>query len=167
MEAEKRNTESLLKEVRKGGKGRAAPGTADKDQPVLRLLAERADLIGLPVRNAAECQVSAQEAAAIRKLSVELCTSGKGFVLSQEPSISTRVKEQRFAAIAGVLETKGPHWRDDVRTRGLVQILQTEPESVRVKLAKTLSETKTKSAATALAQRAVFDLSLDVRDAAV
>jgi hypothetical protein len=100
-------------------------------------------------------------------LSVELCTSGKGFVLSQEPSISTRVKEQRFAAIAGVLETKGPHWRDDVRTRGLVQILQTEPESVRVKLAKTLSETKTKSAATALAQRAVFDLSLDVRDAAV
>jgi hypothetical protein len=155
----------LMKEAPKPAKANAGPEV--KNPLILELLATRADLKGLPVRNAAECQVTAQEASAMEKVSSAIGTGGKLYLFSQEGSSSYEVTAQLRACLVSILEQDGKALQDDASVRMLGQILQTWDVPVRLILVKALAQTKGKAASAALVQRAVFDLSPKVRESAV
>jgi HEAT repeat protein len=167
LDTEKGTTDNLLKQMRKGGNGKADNDTTAKDPPILRLIAERPDLKGLPVRNTAACQLNSQEAHAMGIVSSTIGTGSKLYLCSLDGSVSYTVTVQLRACLVGILEQEGKAWRDDVSVRTLAQILQTGDLPVRLTLLKTLSQTMGEAAGTALAQRAVFDFSPEVRQAAV
>jgi hypothetical protein len=76
---------------------------------------------------------------------------------------------RRSVALASGLDRESARgeWRDDSAVRILVQMLQAEEVPVRLQMVKMLSAIKGDRAGAALAQRAVFDLSPQVREAAV
>jgi hypothetical protein len=137
-----------------------------KSEPILDLLALRDDLKGLPLRNRTDCQVAAKEAAAMQKVSREL----RREVLRSRDETSPgsyRVTLRGDSPLVVFLEKKAEAWRDQVSARMLSQMIQAENLDVRLQLVKMLSAIKGQAAGTALAQRAVFDLSPEVREAAV
>jgi hypothetical protein len=149
IETEKGTTEKLL---------------ASKTQPMLEMLAQRADLKGLPVRKESECQLGMKEAVLMGDLSSEVRS------LDRTSRSSGNVQDfHRDAALMGYLEkrTKRGAERDATTMRTFVQMLQVEKVAIRLELIKMLSAVKGDKASVALAQRAVFDLSAEVREAAV
>jgi hypothetical protein len=139
-----------------------------KAQPALELFAARADLRGLPVRNAPECQADVKEARAVDKLSRVV----RGFSISQDKrrnsEFTTSYALSRDVALTHFLaRPNGKNWGDNMEVRTLVQMLQTEDDSVRRMLVGSISATKGPSTTAILAQRAIFDLSPSIREAAV
>jgi hypothetical protein len=179
IETEKGTAAKLLEEAKKapppeGGKAatpedKNAPHPLSKTQPVLELFAKRDDLKGLPVRNGTECQAGAKEAGAMQELSREMrgASAKLGRFRNSESSPSEALR--RDAELVRVLDSlRGRAARDEGATaRILVQMLQAEGVGVRLQLVKMLSALKGDKASAALAQRAVFDLSEEVREAAV
>jgi outer membrane biosynthesis protein TonB len=176
VEAEKETTKKLLSEAKDAPTERAeAVGAASKDDPkpkgpaILDLVAQRADLKGLPIRNLNECQASEKEAKIMQELSRE----------ARKATDSLRCKTDSDNSSHGALEcdkqvaeyvrkkTTSTDWGEDVGVRALVQMFMAEGSAVRIQVIKTLAGTKGKAAGTALAQCAVFDLNADVRKAAI
>jgi hypothetical protein len=160
VEAEKGASAKLLEEGRKLGSQREgekrdqaskAPLAVARMQPLLDLIARRDDLKGLPLRDGPSCQVDRKEAEAMQSLPRELHLA----IARQDESDASEVR------------LKDKAWRDDVGIRMLVQLLQAEDFHTRRQLIRLLAEKKGKSASVALAQRAVFDLCPENRQAAV
>lgn len=133
---------------------------------LLALLNKRDDLRGFPLRKDNQCTLSTAEAAALCRISARL----------------QRAKEQDDAAFAAADKFYHPYpvsrplhsaiehlqgGQLDSAIPGLVQILQVENQKIRLKLVEALARSKQAAATSALAQRALFDLSQDVRALAV
>jgi hypothetical protein len=170
IDAEKGTTAKLLADAKKN------PPKADAQQPatppVLELVAQRADLKGLPVRKAAECAAPAKEARAIQRMSSEtrlLTARLPGPQIGPQSSDSRSESFKRDRCLADYVETtaKGAEWREPEGVRLLVQMFQADNYPVRMQLVKSLAANKAKGATAALARRAVFDLDGEVREAAV
>jgi hypothetical protein len=167
VEREKGTTANLLKEDARAHKD--TPGQQSRPAPILELIAQRADLKGLPVRNDSDCKASAKEAGMMQEVSrivrtaVLLKSRGQGVDRSQGEVL------QRDAEVVNYLDKRLSRslWREDVGMRLLVQMLQSESIPMRLQLVKMLAASPKKSTSAALVQRAVFDLSPEVREAAV
>jgi hypothetical protein len=141
-----------------------------KSAPILEMIVQRADLKGLPVRHVAECQIKKVDAVAIEALSRqlrELGPSSRARIRSSEARPNDDIYRQ--TELVNVLKSTGSRktWSGDRNVRTLVQMLQIESAPVRFNLVQMMAATKGKVAGAALAQSAVFDLSPDVREAAV
>jgi hypothetical protein len=118
----------------------------DAEGATLPLLEERDDLKGLPLRKGAACKLNARAARRLEEGSIALrgMLGGSPFLLWQALADSDR-------------------WRTPESIPALLQMLMAEHESVRKVLVRQLAAINGREAAEALAQRALFDLDLDVR----
>jgi hypothetical protein len=177
IETEKGTRKNLLQGVKSatGSKDQAVAAKDDsskqqaKTAPILELIAQRDDLKGLPVRNVAECQADPKEAKVMGALSLKIRDTTGKVSRKRDLGSSPGAMAERDVELVKILdkELKGEEGRSDVGVRILVQMLQAETDGVRHHLVKMLAATKGKAASVALAQRAVFELNIDVREAAV
>jgi hypothetical protein len=115
----------------------------------LEVFSLRADLAGLPFRKGADCELGSAPAAKLQNLSERLRT------YLTEPQLP--VDEIR-------MRLNGRGDAEDVPA--LVQVLQAQDAPMRMLLVELLRRIEHRSASHALAQRAVFDLDAQVREAA-
>jgi hypothetical protein len=145
----------------KGNDKAAAALVAELEQCQRDMLAKRLDLAGLPFRMGGDCQSSreAEENLAcystrIRKWSRSLDSRIRSMALSPSGShADLRLREERDLKTAKAVPA-------------LEQMLQTHSASVRVGMTGLLADTEGPQATAALARRALFDLSIDVREEA-
>jgi HEAT repeat protein len=134
-------------------------------QPTV-LLHLRPDLARLPVRSGSACQISPRAAATLTVLSRKLRAYAEKAVPKDDeyhrpdPALLLQIlREERRG--------KRPEWLRPAAIPVLLQLLMSEPQPLRLMLVELLAEIEGKQASMALAQRAVFDLSPEVREAAV
>src|SRR5262249_26432000 len=130
------------------------------------LLHQRPDLGGLPVRNGRACRISEAAAANLQRLAQKL----HAYLASVAPA-DFRGKRLHPAlppeALRKEKRGKRPEWLRVEALPPLRQLLRHEDEPLRLPLVELLAEIHEPPASVALAQRAVFDLSPEVRAAAV
>jgi hypothetical protein len=166
IEAEKGTSAKLWKELKKET---AHAGKKIPPPPVVALIGRRADLKGLPVRDLADCQVSDKEARVMQELSRKAPRNALRLDRGNQAGPSYGDELQQDLALADGLEkvlSRCPS-RETVGVRLMAQVVQAEGQPLRQRLIKVLAETKGKVASTALAQRALFDPSPEIREAAI
>jgi hypothetical protein len=179
IETDKGTTEQLLDKPKKepppqGGEGRLieekqAPKGQAKTAPVIELVAQRADLKGLPIRNLKDCQASAEDAKKMDALSRPARRSINRIRASRRGDYEPAEAIDRELKTADYIreKMKGEEWADDAGVRMLVQMFQADGYRIRLQVAKNLAAMKGKSAGAALARTAAFDLDPEIREAAV
>lgn len=173
IEKEKGTTKNLLTRKDTGATTKSpSPSPAVVNhEAFLSQIAQRTDLKGLPFHDADKCQASADQAKAMQKLSMD----GRRFArLNRERTTGASESSQssshfRELQLTEYLDTKltGGEWTEEAGLRLLVQMFQIEGPAVRMQIIKRLAESKAGNVGTTLAQRAVFDLSPVVREAAI
>jgi hypothetical protein len=141
-------------------------GSPNGPHRVPELLVRDDSLTGLPVRMGLDCHLSTEAAENLqvlsRKLRVYLSESVPKDRIDTPPDAA--VLRQRM--LTGADGARGD-WQRAEAVPALVQVLQAEDKSLRLLLVELLSGMKVREASAALAQRAIFDLSYEVREAAV
>jgi hypothetical protein len=129
------------------------------------LLAQRPDLGELPVRSGKACHISDKAAAELQLLSQKLHAHLDRFAPKDLAGKRITTEVLRMALNA---EQRGkqPEWLRAEAIPTLTQLLMHEEASVRLLLVELLAEIPQPAASVALAQRAVFDLAPEVREAA-
>jgi hypothetical protein len=135
-------------------------------QLILDLLAQRSDLAGLPVRKGADCLAEAKTAKKMQEVSRDLRRFLFKLSPRQERDLSYSEVMARDDKLASLVSSQKGWFREETVST-LVQMLQAEGQPVRLQLIKSLSSVKGKKASVALAERALFDLSGEVREEAV
>jgi hypothetical protein len=141
----------------------SAEGPVPPTHPLLILLPKRPDLVGLPVRGVADCQRDARAAARMGKISATV----RRFQTERESADDQDEPGRPKKTSCDRLDIVAPQWvsEDDIPT--LVQIFQADEVKVRLGLVRLLARSQARAATEALAGRALFDLSPEVREAAV
>lgn len=136
-------------------------------ESLLTSIADRDDLRGLPFRKDSECRLDQEAAERMAKMSPDVRSYQTRRSSTRDSALSGYYEEQRRVRnlVRCLVDQKS--WHDEGSIPALVQMLQTEEGSVREQLARTLSGIKGKRASIALAQRALYDLSPEVRFAAL
>ncbi len=182
IEKEKGTTKRLLTEKKSPAKKEdgtnklvvgaktTSPSPVDH-KPFLEHIARRDDLKGLPFRDVEKCQAPADESKSMQKLSTE-GRRGALVTRSSTKKLAEGSQSEVFALelqMADYVDKKltGSEWSEEAGLRLLVQMFQIERPAVRMQIIKKLAASKAKNAGAALAQRAIFDLSHDVREAAI
>ncbi len=164
----------------KSRKGSARAGEEEAPDSISELIARRPDLHGLPVRGKAECTASAGAAKQLQEISLLLrrfqsrlpsrTIADRDDPPSLEPrptnhydAVSTADRNKQFVAFL----SRQQSWLKDDNATVLAQMLEVEDVPVRLQLTKMLTAIHGSKAGGALARQALFDLSADVRDAAV
>jgi hypothetical protein len=130
------------------------------------LLAQRSDLSGLPMRMGLECQLGKESAEYLQVLSRKL----RIYLSASVPHDGIDTRPDATVLRRALLE--GPDagrrdWEQVEAVPTLTQLLQAEDKPLRLLLVELLSRIKGRAATQALVQRALFDLSEEVREAAV
>jgi hypothetical protein len=145
---------------------------------------KRPELTSFPWRTGPDCQLGKESAERLHVLSINLRTclraSAPSGDIRPDPD---RLRGQLLGAVApggsgispgggfippgGAVQTKPSEWRQPGAIPTLVQLLQSENTPIRLFLVEMLSHIEGKEAGVALAQRALFDLSPQVREKAV
>ena len=171
IEKEKGTTKNLLPKKDTGNKLTTRSPSLVNHEPFLAQVVQRADLKGLPFLDVEKCQAPEDQAKVIQNLSTDGRRSAR-----ITRSRTTRASESsqseghiRETEVATYLDQKltGSEWSEEAGLRLLVQMFQIEREMVRMQVIKKLAASKAKNAGALLAQRAVFDLSPQVREAAI
>jgi len=157
--------------------------TAASSKAVPDLVVQRSDLVGLPLRQASVCRLDENTAKKRQSLSVALrgllsklaaqtARVGKeGAVVYFEQELlygrttPSSTLESQQANRAGALEPGA--WLQKEAISSIVQVLQGEDKLVRGLLIRILSRIDDPAATASLAQRALFDLSEEVREEAI
>jgi hypothetical protein len=163
----------------------ARRGKMQLTHPVFEPLAKRADLHGLPVAMGPDCQLGKESAQNLQYLArslrfhVSLCLAAGSDTRVEADKLRQRLIEGRLDAVGGGAQMpsapsggilgvpSASTWRHEDAVPTLVQMLQTEDRPVRLVLVELLAAIRGRAASSALAQRALFDLSAEVREAAV
>jgi hypothetical protein len=136
------------------------------DHPVLEPLTQRTDLHGLPVRLGSECQLGKEAADQLQVLSRKL----RQYVTQALPgdSIDNRpdARKLRSSLLPGRADERN-EWLEAEAVPTLVQMLQAERKALRLLLIELLAANPRRAATIALAQRALFDTSDEVREEAL
>jgi hypothetical protein len=162
---------------------KAAAGKAAKTSTVLELLPGRDDLRGLPVRQVAAVELDKTAAdrfevfsLCLRRILAELEEQKKtigsyGVAIYLEQAFwndQEAFRPRRSGTRENPSLTIAPkEWQEGVAVSILVQTLQAQETPSRRSLVRVLSRLKSPAASVALAQRAIFDLSEEVREEAV
>jgi hypothetical protein len=169
-----------------GAKG-AAPKPTEPKHALLEEAVKQADLKGLPLREAKDCQKKKESAlvmqavsryfrridgASARRMRQDVSRSQAimedgELVRTLDKDLLKRIRETSKEARALAKETK---WDGKISSEELaviVQMLQVKGPTVRMQVLKMLDDCKEAPASILLAQRALFDLESDVREAAV
>jgi hypothetical protein len=126
----------------------------------------RPDLASLPFRSGSACQIADRAAVTLATLSrklhsyVDLATPKDALGQRIDPGLLRQILQNERHG-------KRPEWQRAEAIPTLRQILMHEDESLRYLLVELLSAIDGKRASTVLAERAVFDLSPTVREAAI
>ncbi len=132
----------------------AARSDAEQHWQRTRLLHERLDLAGLPLRMGAECRLSKEAARDLDRFAERLRACGWHAGLLRNQLLQDD-------------HPPGQEWLKPKAVPTLTQMLQAEGKLVRLLLIEVLGRIPGQASSKALAQRAVFDLSPEVRAAAV
>jgi hypothetical protein len=139
---------------------------ATEAHPTLTLLTKRPDLADLPLRRESECVLDKEAAQDLGAFSREIrALMGKVEKDKGDLAESLRDHLRRWRGVQRVNYRK-----DRLQTRvipALMQMLTTESTAVRLVLVENLAETQHATASEALARLALFDLSEEVRSAAI
>jgi hypothetical protein len=127
--------------------------------PVFEPLLKRDDLQGLPVAMGDHCRLGEGSARTLGVRSREL--RGHLSASARDEALDASLLRQRL------LDGGEGQWRREESVPALVQMLQAEEQPVRLLLVELLAGTQGRRASVALAGRALFDLSPEVREAAV
>jgi hypothetical protein len=146
--------------------GLAASRIGGAAHPTLTVLAKRSDLAGLPLRGEAECTLDKEAAQDLRTFSREI-RALMGNVQKEKGDLAESLRDhlRRWRAVQRVNYRK-----DRLQTRvipTLMQMLTAESTAVRLVLVENLAETEDAKASAALARLALFDVSEEVRTAAL
>src|SRR5262245_52390481 len=152
----------------------ARKNKSNDPHPMPTVLLRRSDLIGLPMRMGEDCHLGKESAEALQTLSRTLRTylgeasqaaqqrgvaAARGGAVNTTPDVATLKTK-----IVGDLERK---WLVPEAVPTLEQILQAEDKPLRLYMIQLLAQIKGPAASQTLANRAVFDVSDEVREAAV
>lgn len=174
LESVKGTRDKLLSKAReaepaKGLRGRrttveikCTPVDSKSPSSILTLRAERADLKGLPMIGAADCQAPEETAKKRQAISQEL----RGVLATSSRNLSITGPHGRPFELDPYLAKKDDWFQDDGLST-VVQMTQAEAPAVRSTLVKRLAATASKKASTNLARLALFDFSPEVRVQAV
>jgi hypothetical protein len=165
-----KDTSAKLRSQAKAAHDKAASKSGPSGEPLAEVVARRSDLKGLPVRMGAECQAPEATAKSMQRLSREL--RGVQARKPSSPPLGGSHSGSHSLELVGDNNLLNYLKRDksslgprEVST--LVQMLQIAGQEVRLQLVQFLSQIKGPEASAALAQRALFDLAPEVREAAV
>jgi hypothetical protein len=128
-------------------------------EPLLDTLLKRPDLQGLPLAMGNDCRLYSDPAKDLERQSRALRRQLSECLLAEAPNAALLRPH--------LLQAAGNQWRRDEDVPVLVQMLQAEDQPVRLLLVELLARIPGRRASAALAGRAVFDLSAEVREAAV
>jgi hypothetical protein len=152
------------KAARETKETKKASGEAGKTKTIEDIVAQRSDLAGLPLQLGKECKKEKEAAKRMGEVSRQLGRldaklargSGKdpSDDLMRDASIVSELRDNRLKLTGADLAV-------------LVQKFQAKGRSVRLELVKMLKECKDVVATRLLAQRALFDLDQEVREAAI
>lgn len=149
------------------------PGTSkllarstDTAHPVLELLPRRSDLAGLPALGASECRASEDRAKLLQFLSRDVAKWRPLLGTSAARSGSQSALGDGTRWVAGDLDQHAV-WKREEAVSTLEQVLQSEPPPIRFLLVKQLATIPGPVAGAALARRAIFDVSEELRESAV
>jgi HEAT repeat protein len=144
----------------------SATGTTDLNQEPSFLLAQRPDLKALPIRRGRASRLDAKAAMELQRLSSELHALLDR--LAPKDDDGNHAKPVLLGELMKLETVRNtPVWLRPEAIPTLMQILMFEDEPVRLLLVQMLSAIEGREASAALAKRAVFDLSDDVRAAAL
>lgn len=153
---------------KKAEKPEALPGQQEVKSHLIPIaLIQRPDLTGLPTRMGHDCQLGKEPAenlqALSRKLRVIIASAipNNGTI---DPRPDADILRKKLLLGEGDVVDK---WLQPEAIPALTQILQAENKPIRLLLNDLLAEIKGPEGSKALAQRALFDLSADVRAAAI
>ncbi len=131
------------------------------------IFTSRPDLAGLPFRQGMSCQLNAKEAKVLgelsRKLRLYLNLAAPLDVEGHRPKSPMLLRETLRLEMRG----KRPEWLRYEAIPAMTQILMPEDSTLRLMLVDMLAAIPEKQATVALAQRAIFDFSPEVREAAL
>jgi hypothetical protein len=161
----------------RGAAANTPPPKAEPVKPEVTaiLVANHPDLAGLPMRMGHDCQLGKEPAENLQALSRKL----RAILAAAIPNASVDprpdpdlvraqlMREHPEPKRARVRNVSPQEWRSAEAVPALSQILQAENKPLRLLLVELLSEIKWPCATEALAQRALFDLSSEVREAAI
>ena len=144
-------------------------GLKGPDEAVLSLFDE-ATRTGLPFQQKGDCQLEETTALCLQKFSRLLHTAKRDADSLGRSSLSSSFSnaadaEWPVSPFAYALD-KGSQWKAKAAVPALVQILQVEPVPVRVQLVKMLAAHPGQETSRALVERAIYDVSLQVRHSA-
>ena len=150
-----------------------ARGRAGADFDAIPLLVEqRTDLVGLPIRKGLDCRLGKEAAENLQALSRALrlhleasipgAAGGNLRAGVNDPRPDPGLLRDRFVA-----DTSKAEWFQPEAIPALQQLLMAEHKNVRLILVEVLAQIQGKRASVALAQRALFDLHPEVREAAL
>jgi len=169
LDATKGPAKKILEAAAKGpapepkGRDKDAAYPLPEAQPVLDLIAKRDDLKGLPVRMGDDCVSGGKAVETTAKISRDLRRARASSETSRGSFGASMRHDQELVSFL----SKRRDWCDEAGVPVLLQMLQAENGPVRLQLVEMLDRVKGEKAGAALAQRAVFDTSPDVRQAAV
>jgi hypothetical protein len=120
---------------------------------------EMPDFRGLPMRMGIDCQIGDEEAKQLQALSRKLRTAM--FNSTPKDGVDTRPNVEQLRA-----HLRGSEWQQPEAVATLTQMMMPEGRQVRLLMVELLANIPSPRATVAIAQRAIFDLSQDVREAA-
>jgi HEAT repeat protein len=138
----------------------------DFPHPAPQPLLEREDLTGLPIRMGVDCHLGKEATESLNVLSQKLRNHLANARRQDLPDTRINADFLRTALQEDHKVRKG-EWEQLEAIPTLVQMLMPEDRPVRMLLVELLAKSSCRQATLALAQRALFDLSPEVREAAI
>jgi hypothetical protein len=129
----------------------------------MRAVVDVAEFHSLPWRVRANCKIPKARAATLNELSTEMRRALPG--LAQKAPIRKGIPDISAQDLRAAL--KSDQWTSPEGIPALIQLLQSESVPLRTALVELLGDIQGPEASVALARRAVFDLSPDIREKAV
>jgi hypothetical protein len=138
----------------------------DFPHPAPQPLLERSDLTGLPIRMGVDCHLGKEAAESLNVLSQKLRTHLSN--ARRQNQTDSRINADFLrAALQEDNRVRKGEWEQLEAIPTLVQMLMPEDRPVRLLLVELLAKSSCRQATQALAQRALYDLSPEVREAAI
>ncbi|MCI0455503.1 MAG: HEAT repeat domain-containing protein, partial [Gemmataceae bacterium] len=161
--------EDLRKQLLRVPEVTKAARTSERSAPHLtpELVSQRPELAGLPLRMGADCHLGKEAAENLQALAhklrthLDICIPKDN---SPDPRVNTTLLRRKLRETASGASCE---WLQPEALPTLVQMLQVENKPSRLLLIELLAQVHDPAASVALAQRALFDLSAEVRRAAL
>lgn len=137
-----------------------------KTAPIAELLEQRKDLAGLPLQAEADCQLATADGKSMQLLSTRIRGNLAPLRRDRRPTPDYDDPDLAAASLQST-SFSDKEWRQKEVVPTLAQTLQAQGLPLRLVLVRLLAEQEGPAASAALARRAIFDLSPDIRETAV